>query len=69
MEAPLALALALLAIALIIALVWLVYAVDALYKPYGNPSLDCAVGRAWNSSSYCAYYNGTVYYYVVAARP
>jgi hypothetical protein len=64
-EAPLFLALALLALFAALALYWLVAAVDALSKPYDNPSFDCAVRRQWNQSTYCAYYNGSVYYYVV----
>lgn len=65
MEAPLFFALVLLAIFAAVALYWLVVAVDALSKPYDNPSLDCVLRRGWNSSRYCAYYNGTVYYYAV----
>ncbi|AEA12534.1 hypothetical protein TUZN_1054 [Thermoproteus uzoniensis 768-20] len=62
MEAPLILALALLATVMALAPVRPVYAVNVLYKLHDNPSLDCAIGRGWNSSSYCAYY------YVVASR-
>ena len=65
MEAPMVLALLLLAFAAVLALYWLVASVNALAKPYDNPSLDCAIGHAWNQSSYCAYDNGVVYYYVV----
>ena len=65
MEAPLYLALALLAIFAAFALYWMVAAVDALSKPYQNPSLDCVLSRKWNESAYCAYYNGSVYYYTV----
>ncbi|MEM4792824.1 MAG: hypothetical protein QXS00_07890 [Pyrobaculum sp.] len=65
MEAPLYLALILFAFFAVFALLWLVAAVDALSKPYDNPSLDCALSRKWNQSAYCAYYNGSVYYYAV----